>query len=563
MRKILLTALILILLLPAAAGAAEADPLAQGFIEGYLENISIINPDPQQQPGVQEQIIMVRIKTYEGRRFQLELHPRAALSIDNRSAGLYDFRPGMEMYGKIRGGQLLTLETYSTSQMGYITPGSKTRKGIITAIDRNSITIRTAAGDSGTYYLSPEVITLKEGITVNPDVLYPGDRVKLFFDEVNTDSISRIEIEGQSIIIKGIYRGTLQSFDNIGNAVVLNNVQVFNNGSWQNYSSSLKLPCNYEMLTYIAGQKVPSYNLKYYHGKTVYLVTKNILGREIADRLVIKNQFEAIFNDKIKKVNFYTEALELDDHRNFTFNDGSIIIQDNRLQDKFALNIGDDALIVADGRGKERLASLVYILNQGINNSNLGQHYIYAGRLDQIVEDRVWLEDFYILNENEWESYNDSKELFYDADTGIYDLEDKRYLTVKEFYAGNYAIDEENTQDKKLQDWYAYLYTDGERVVALVAKKNMDSLLRQRISTANIENITNDSQLGWTVNLHQIRDWSSNEEQWMLHSASLRVNLEKAMIIKNDQIITAEELKAGDSVYMVRDDFKALIVIVK
>ena len=39
--------------------------------------------------------------------------------------------------------------------------------------------------------------------------------------------------------------------------------------------------------------------------------------------------------------------------------------------------------------------------------------------------------------------------------------------------------------------------------------------------------------------------------------------LEEAIIVKDDKIITKEELKVEDRLYLVRDDFKAKFILVK
>ncbi len=66
--------------------------------------------------------------------------------------------------------------------------------------------------------------------------------------------------------------------------------------------------------------------------------------------------------------------------------------KNGRLQDRFAVSPGDDVYIIADGSGTSLTANLIYIYNEDINRSVLGQHFLYCGILDQIFEDRVWLD---------------------------------------------------------------------------------------------------------------------------------------------------------------------------
>ncbi|NLB87883.1 MAG: hypothetical protein GX790_01455 [Syntrophomonadaceae bacterium] len=374
--------------------------------------------------------------------------------------------------------------------------------------------------------------------------------------------ISRIEIEGNSILVANLIKGNLATVDTARSEINLEDVEVFHNGSWEKYGLTMKIPYTRDIQAFTGTQKIPFNNLKYFKGKTVYLATKSIMGREVADRLIIKNQYESAFSGKIQALNFYASMLEIG-NRNINFYDGSIIIQNGRLQEPAVLNKGSDVYVLADGWGTNRIANLIYIYNQGINNSNLGQHYIYAGRLDQVSQDRLWLLDFFMLNENDWESFTEEKELFYDNDTFIFDKENQKFITPLEFWAGDYAVDEDNVRDTSLKDWYAYIYADGDRVVSISVQKNMDSLLRQRVTTGRVGQVFEDSLVGWTLSLVDAKDFSIAKNEWMPKSSSLRLSLEDAMIIKYDKVISPDELKTGDMLYLVRDDFNTKIVIVK
>jgi hypothetical protein len=59
------------------------------------------------------------------------------------------------------------------------------------------------------------------------------------------------------------------------------------------------------------------------------------------------------------------------------------------------------------------------------------------------------------------------------------------------------------------------------------------------------------------VTLGDSRDWSSRREAWVPKNADLRISVAAAMIVRNGEIISADELKPSDSLYIVRDDFRA------
>lgn len=554
LRKIIWGAILAVFLYCPAALAAEASPFVQGYIEGYLIKINV----------TEETGRTAEIETYEGQRFVLTIHPQARFLIDDRPVNLSNLYSGMEVYGTIQGRQLQTLEAYSTAQLGFINPGSKVRKGVISQINSESLEIRSQDGSRVNYSLLPGTIILRQGKAVSAVTLYTGDRVKLFFDDIHTDVISRVEVQGDSIQVKDIYRGQMTSVDAYANRLTVDNLERFYNGRWQDAPQNYSLTYTQGLPLYYGGQLVPERNWPYFRGKTIYMISKNLLGRETVDRAIIKGQYESGYTDKIDSINWFSESLELKSHRNLRLNEGTIVIKNGRLQDRYVINPGDDVYIVADGSGNSATANIVYILNEDINHSALGQHFLYCGTIDQIFEDRIWLDRYHILNQHEWERYTTDKELYYDLDSDFYNLETQSFISGEELYAGDYVVveNEDRARDLDLEDWYAWIYTDGDRIAAMAVQKEYEGR-GERITAGRVAGVNNDSLVGWTITVGDSRDWSSRREAWVPKNSDLRINVAKAMIIRNGEIITADQLKPGERLYIVRSDFRAHVVIVQ
>lgn len=548
--KIMLLALTLMLLVSNISYADPITPYREGFIEGFIKSKG------------QDKI---EIEEYDGTVHTLSFDDKAVFVIDTVQADFEDFKPGMEIYATLKRRKIDYMEGYSTEVPGYIPEGGKVRTGVIKSIDRNQVTIRLPIGKEETYYTSPATIALKKGKNVPLSILYEGDSVKLLFDEVESTTISRIEIEGDSVRVKDIYRGVLTTVDTLENAITLTGMQVFRNGQWQDLSSSRRISYSAQVPVYTGGEKISYNNLKYYKGKTVYMAVKDFFGRDQIERMVIKNQYESIYSDKIEDINWYSDAFELANHKNLAFNDGTIVIKNGRLVNKYSINAGSDVFVVGDGTGNQQMANVVYIYDTDINNSNAGQFYLYEGRLDEIVKDKVVLKDFCLLNQNEWESFADEKELFYDSDINIYDSEEDRQITPLEFYSKHYAVDEDSSyaEENNLNDWYAYIYTDGDRIAAILLKKDRDSIMGQRATSGTVEFVEDHSLVGWRISVRDASDWSSRKDAWMAKNTSLMIHLQDAMIIKDGAMISPQELKAGDRLYMIRDGSQAKVVIVK
>lgn len=540
----------LTLSLSSASGALDNSNLRYGVLEGYL-----IDKDDNS----------LVIEEYGGVLYLLSLSDNANLQIDKRPVSFSDFIPGMEIYLQVRDGYITHLEGFSSVHLGYISPGSKLRTGTIINIDRNQLKVRLKTGEEETYFTSVNSLVLKNGQRVALSSLYVGDNVKLYFDEVDTNIAGRVEVEGDSVLIKNIYKGNLNIINGFNNSISLENVQIFRNGKWQKHDSYLSFPFNRETPVFVGGFAVDLSQLKYYAGSNVYIVTKDYFGTERIERLLVQNRHESMYTDKIVDLNWYTGAFELGNTRNFSFNESTIFVKSRRIVDPYSLTAGFDAVVISDGSVDNRTAGIVYILNEEINHSNAGNHYLYAGRLDMILEDMITLEDFYLLNKNSWEGFDDEKKLYYDNDTHVYDLENKKLITNKELYSGNYSVDEDSdyAEDNNLRNWYAYAYTEGDRIAVLGVKEKLDSLLKQRVTNGAISQLEDDIHVGWTIRLVDANDWSNRHEKWMSKNSSLRVNLEEAIIIKDGKLIEPFDLQVGNRLYLVRDDFEARVVIVK
>lgn len=552
MLKKIITLFLTAFVLMISPGLSPAGSYAQtgSTLEGYIRDIS------DQKITVEE---------YDGKVSTLSFAPAAVFKIDGIPVSRDDFKSGMEVY-IFRSGQNVTfMEGYSTESPGYIPPGGKVRSGVVKKIDRNQIVIKLATGQEETYFTTPATIVLKNGSNVPLSTLYEGDSVRLFFDEYDSTLISRISIQGDSIKVKAIYKGTLQAADRSYGKITLSDVKVLTDGAWKDVDGVAQFQLSDEADISAAGYEVLPNNLKYFRGKTAYLAVRDFFGNDRIYRMVIKNQSETMISGKIEDINWYFGALELSTKQNISFNDGTIFIKNGRIVDKYSVNPDSDALIVADGASGQSTADIVYIYDEDINNSGISQNFLLAGRLDEIVENQLTLTDFFILNKHEWESFDGDKKLYFDDDTYFYDLEDKRQISRKEFYSEDYAVDETSkyAKDKGLRDWYGYMYTEGDRIVAVAVKKRMDSLLAQRITVGTVESVEDDPLTGITLTVKDARDWSSRKDQWMPKTQPVRMSIDRSIVIKENKVISYEDIRPGDTVYGIRDDFYCKILFVK
>ena len=555
MLAFLLAALLLgtSLLAAPTVNAAKNTPYANGYSEGYF---------------IKSENNRIYYEEYDGTFHNIAFDSKTNLLIDNRPVKISDFKKGMEIYVKLKNKNIYYMDSFSTSSPGYITPDSRERSGRVKDVSQDQITIITAIGTEETYFASPATLVSKDGKNTTLNALYAGDRVRLKFSDLSSKTASKILIEGDSVIIKDLYRGVLSVTERMSRFVTVQNVERFRNGNWEKIGT-MRMPYSTDLALFMAGKEIDYKKLDSYKGKTVYMAVKDFFGKEGAEKMVIRNQQEMSFSEKIEQVNWYTSEIKLSNKRNIGFNDGTMVIKNGRLVDNYSILPNSSALVVADGRASSSTANVIYIYDEDINNSKSGMDKIYAARVDNIGEYILNIKDFSVLDKNKWQSFNQSMPLYFDEETSVYDMEKKKTLTVKEFMDGEYHVDEDNItggyvgQGGILKDYNAYIYTDGDRISSIYLKKDMDSILNQRVSTATVESLKDDASTGLTLNLRDGKDWSDRLEKWNLRYGTMNLRVNDALIVKNGKAITAKQLKIGDRLYIVRDDLDGKVIVVK
>ncbi len=565
-------------------------------LQGTEQQAEIVNEETVVQDTIEGYFVslkdnMITIKDYDGITHIKSFDINTLLMINERAVKIKDFKKGVEVYVKIDGEKIIYMDNLDLDNPGYISPNTKQRIGTIKKIDRDQITINTAIGTEETYSTTDSTLTLKGGKNVSLNTLYVGDRVRLQFDDIETNLISKLIIEGNSILIKDLYRGKIAVTNRMSSVISFQEVEVFRNGKWTK-TDTIRLPYNSELPLYVGSQKISYRNIEHYRGKTVYMAIKDSYGKDSAEKMVIKNKQETTFSEKIESVNHFTSQIELSNKRNIGFHEGTMVIKSGRIVDSHSITANSSALIVSDGRGDSSIADVIYIYDEEVNNSNIGMDMIYSGRIDSIGEYALTLKDFFVINKNEWESFGSIKygvkEFYYDNDTFIYDADSRVVLDAEKLLNGEYHVDEDKATEayhKRLRDYYAYAYTDGDRIAGIYLRKKIDSHSRQRIVTATlnknplkygieIDAIDEVEDPDLRLDLRDIKDWSNYTESWKLKYANLDISAQGALVMKNGKRIKTSELKKGDKLYMVIDEYlietetplmrkKARVIVVK
>lgn len=532
--------------------------IAQNFVEGYLARI--------EQSGIW-------IEKYSGETSFYMLAANASFSIDTVPVTISYFKPGMEVYGLLRGNVIYKLEGYSTEIPGYVSEGSIVRKGTVKSFNFNSITLQLQAGVQETYSISPVAFIIKGGQNIPLSSLYPGDQVKLYFDDIYNPIVVKIEVQNESVMIKDLCRGVISRVDPIRNTIIFDSLETFSNGKWKKINTSTTLAYNNQLPIYMAGEKVSVNHLKYLRGRTAYMAVKDFFGTGQIEKIVIKQSYESSLTNKIKEVNYYNSTFELDNGRILSYNDGTIVIKNGRLLDKEAISEDQDVFIAGDGKNGEFMANIVYVYNEEINHTDMTNYMLYYGNVYALLEESFELRSMYSLPANEWiEPAERRKTFYFDSDVSVFDMDNQTISSVMDELDSYYKDDLfEYFYDSEYGYRYAYVYAEGDRVstIAFTSKKQNVEYLRTTIGT--VVKVEDHPMGGWLVTLKNAADWSAQKNSWMPRSSELTVILEQSAIVKDGKAILPQDIKPGDRLYIVREvDYreqtrgsKATFVIVK
>ncbi|MEA1962318.1 MAG: hypothetical protein U9N81_13805 [Bacillota bacterium] len=523
--------------------AAVVSPFTQGYIEGVLQAI-ILSPGNDFVAAS----YTARIESFDGGVFDLRIASDTVLIIDQLPARVTAFRPGMEIYGELRGYRLTSMESYSAVSMAAIKPESRVYTGIIRNIYPGQVDVELATGERCSWFIDTATLIERNNQSAEIGSLLIGDRVKGYFNEYDSNYLSRLQIMGESITIRELVRATFYHYDSLSDRLTMNNVQKMINGTWDAEKHTRTMQLLPGAQVYLGSRLIPASQLKNYSGREVYLTVRQVMGRDSVDKMIIKNQYESIFREHIAQINQYSETLEMSNQQNVTYHDGTIVIKDGRLVDKSVLQHPMDAVVVTDGRLSVAAANVISIMSEELNNT-AGEYRIYYGALDLISEYDIYIEPHFMLVDNEWQSFSDEKHLYYSENTSLYDQTAGTYLSIEDF------------RIQSMKGRYAYLFTNGDQVIGLVIRSN-DPLSTVPVSTGNYDqSIANQYGISG-VSLSNVRNYTSRN-RWVTSPSNMILNFNHCLIVKNGTVIQLSDLQQGDQLFVVRYGSDAKVVVVR
>jgi hypothetical protein len=550
--------------------------LSSGDVIEYIINenkeilyVSVGKSDTQRITGKVESFSQQNNSQYltflseEGKLFSYPVNYNTEVTINGRAAKLADLKYGQDAVFVVKNGEVVQIQaSLEGVSEGYLTPGRRVISGKVRSIWGDRITIILPDNTTGEFILASNAQIIKDGRQERLSSLKQGDQVRLYFNEINSNKVSKLEIAGQGTLIQNIYKADILSSDRFGGKLTLGNVQKYNHARWLDLVPQLFLEIDKTTQIYCNNVPITLEQLAdNYRDSKAYIATADYFGREKAVKIQIFDGYEQNRYGKVSSHDWLNNRFVLD-NAVIVYGEGTIMVKDGRLIDNYALSEGDGIFTAGTQeyyRGDNRANVIVIEGSTGEST----RFNIYLGRIDWVRDNWYQLDDYYYyyLDNNEWKEVRDDIILSVNSDTKILDTTQSggtQIIPVSQFLESRF--NEKYTTDDSWSYW-VYSLADGRNALGIViTKPGYRPGRTERVSLARLKGINAaDSYL----EIEEVKDWNSFADSWNINSDLNEITVDSAVLIKGGRPVTITDLRAGDQLYILRDGAKGIFVIVE
>lgn len=529
------------------------------------------------------------IYDYNDKIVEYPVAQHALVTINGNYAQLKDLQTGQDLTMTVRNGYItkIVTETY-TENPGGISEYGKMRMGSIYYLYSDSILFDLNNGQRVQYMVPASTQIIRDGILTTMRALKEGDQVKLYFNDIYSNKVDRIEVEGIERLIKQVYKGEIKEVNPTSGIITLSFPAVLKNTGWvQSDQYMMDIPYTEKTAIYNGSSQVrPKDFGKLYKDKTAYVVVEENYGTETAVKVTIRAGGELMTYDSIEKLDTTLGSMELYNKENYKFNEGTIVIKDGRLIDPGRIKRFDSAYVVGDYYLGSKTANVVRLVTKAESIFD----NLYVGALYQVDYNSMIFKNYAKMSGNQWGTVepNASRRFYYTTDTSITNITNTPVASIKpaDFFHKGFSEEEnkdKNNQGLKYERYYGLFVTDGADVVHAINLRQKGLVKDQNIDDSTtdetaIKGYLNDTLKGttltrgtveavdtkWTrVQLTNSNEWSSTLATWNANEVDTYVKYDNTLILKNNKVIAPEEIKQGDSLYVLRNKETALVIFVE
>ncbi len=540
---------------------------------------------------------------FDDKVYQYPIAPYADLKINQRYTDLANFVYGMNVSVKVANGYIITAtgESYS-GEPGSIPDYGKMRMGTVESVYKQSFNLILENGTSQIVNITNGTVITKDGGVVSLSALKVGDSVKAYYDDIYSDNAVRLEIEAPEILFEIIYKGMIKNVNEAKGILQLvgadgrSNPEYISNNTWtssNNYSVDLNIDDKTGI--YKGNQKINLDDLeRNYANYVAYAVVEKKFGAQRVVKLSVSSGRENNYSSFVKYTDSTLSKFEIATKENFNLTDGTIIIRDGKVVPNNKLRAWDTVFVVAEspkGAYSDN-AMVVKVITpyDDIFNS------IRIGAVENIHTNSITLANYSYYTNNELNDITVGESGYYDyfSDTEIVDVtekDSKKIIKPSEFYhlpysrvenkAASYSFYSRGLQYKR---YYTFMVMDDEnegilamhlRHKGLLEGQNIDDnkYLEEDIGR-ELENVFKSAILsrGTVINddttwnrfeITDSHDWTGYNAQWTANTANIYIEYSDAIFIKNNKVISKDDVIMGDYIYVMRIKANALVIFVE
>lgn len=510
------------------------------------------NETEDKKGNVTRTLKSVTLKNSAGKTATFNLANTSKYYINSTLTTIDGFKAGMSVTIKVNLGKITEMRGSTNVEGGSIVENSKQVTGVVTQIDPNGLQLRVKVDGSSTknYSVTNNTEVFKGNSSVDLSTLYVGDRVRLKFATANTSRIAEITIMSTANMVAELYKADLNTVNTNKNTLNVKNAHPLLNWRFGTVKTKTQATFNFTNSTsiYVGNKKISKSQLKKYNNSELYFVTKTQFSKEVIDKIIVLAKNERTFYQPITSVNLGVNTLQLKNSLKLNYHNGSILIRNGRLVEPeglIALDLAQNlisttAFVLTDGAIKSDYAHIVNITNDGYLAPNLSKYKLYFGRINVADLDvyEVELSDLQRFDNHFWNTDNSIASFAYSNSTIASELDGtKQFKVIPEL-----DLDLYDNYTNSPNPYYGYFFVnDGhiEGIHFVPIEKLATLTLTGRVSSINFNtkkiSVVNSSQ--WNKDGH-----------WSYRFGSLSLDLSKAMVIKDGEVIDISEIKKADHV---------------
>ncbi|MEK4080990.1 phosphate ABC transporter ATPase [Solibacillus sp. FSL K6-1126] len=510
------------------------------------------NETEDKKGNVTRTLKSVTLKNSAGKTATFNLANTSKYYINSTLTTIDGFKAGMSVTIKVNLGKITEMRGSTNVEGGSIVENSKQVTGVVTQIDPNGLQLRVKIDGSSTknYSVTNNTEVFKGNSSVDLSTLYVGDRVRLKFATANTSRIAEITIMSTANMVAELYKADLNTVNTNKNTLNVKNAHPLLNWRFGTVKTKTQATFNFTNSTsiYVGNKKISKSQLKKYNNSELYFVTKTQFSKEVIDKIIVLAKNERTFYQPITSVNLGVNTLQLKNSLKLNYHNGSILIRNGRLVEPeglIALDLAQNpisttAFVLTDGAIKSDYAHIVNITNDGYLAPNLSKYKLYFGRINVADLDayEVELFDLQRFDNHFWNTDNSIASFAYSNSTIASELDGtKQFKVIPEL-----DLDLYDNYTNSPNPYYGYFFVNDGHIegIHFVPNEKLATLtLTGRVSSINFNtkkiSVVNSSQ--WNKDGH-----------WSYRFGSLSLDLSKAMVIKDGEVIDISEIKKADHV---------------